>query len=90
MPATLEPLKAIKCSYEDCYQSFDTKEEMIRHKKYSEEHEYCSKCDLDCEDLDAYVLHKITAPLQHKKACRHCGDEFHTKAGLERHIALVR
>ncbi|KAH7068075.1 hypothetical protein BKA63DRAFT_105670 [Paraphoma chrysanthemicola] len=88
MPAQLEPLKPVKCTYEDCYESFDTEKEMRRHKKYSDEHDYCYKCDEDYEDPEAYALHKITKPKVHDLACRVCADEFKTKSGLKRHIEL--
>jgi hypothetical protein len=90
MPAVLEPLLGIKCTYEDCYESFDTEKAMKKHKKYSDEHDYCHKCDMDFENHEDYAFHKITKPEQHNKACRVCGDEFKSESGLKRHIELVR
>lgn len=93
MPAKLEPLHRVKCTYEDCYESFDTEKEMRRHKKRATEdgiHDYCHKCDIDCGNLKAFVLHKITKPKEHRKACRVCGEEFETVSGLKRHTERVR
>lgn len=80
----------IKCSYESCGLVFDTEKDMRSHKKYSDEHDYCSRCNEDFESFDDYVQHKITRPDQHNKACRVCGEEFKSKSGLTRHIDLVR
>ncbi|KAH7380369.1 hypothetical protein DE146DRAFT_625149 [Phaeosphaeria sp. MPI-PUGE-AT-0046c] len=88
MPAPLEPLRAIKCTYADCYESFDTEAAMKRHKKYSDEHDYCHKCDVDCATFEDLAYHKITAPDEHGQACRVCGDEFKSISGLKRHIEL--
>ncbi|KAF2029242.1 hypothetical protein EK21DRAFT_113137 [Setomelanomma holmii] len=88
MPATLEQLRRIKCTYKDCFESFDTEKAMKSHKKYSDEHDYCHRCDEDYEDHDSYAFHKITKPEIHGKACRVCGEEFKSESGLKRHIEL--
>jgi hypothetical protein len=85
MPTALERIKAFKCTYEDCDMSFDTEREMKRHKRTDDAHDYCHKCDLDCEDPDAYAYHKILEPDNHLKSCRTCGEEYHTDSGLRRH-----
>lgn len=90
MPAELEPLYRIECTYADCYESFDTERQMKSHKKHSDEHEYCHKCDEDFEDFEAFAFHKILAPLKHDKACRLCGDEFKSVSGHRRHVEMVR
>jgi hypothetical protein len=90
MPALLEPLKRVKCTYKDCYESFDSVEVMKKHKKHSDEHDYCYKCDLDCVDFTSFALHKIIKPDKHNYACRVCGDEFKSKSGYARHTELVR
>jgi hypothetical protein len=89
MPAKLEPLRRVKCTYADCYESFDSEAAMKNHKKYSEEHDYCHKCDLDFDDFNAFAFHKLTRPTEHNKACRVCGDEFKSTSGLRRHTELV-
>ncbi|KAF1918524.1 hypothetical protein BDU57DRAFT_445196 [Ampelomyces quisqualis] len=88
MPAPLEPLLKVKCTYDDCYDSFDTESAMKRHKKYSDEHDYCHKCDEDFPDFEAFAFHKILRPDEHDKACRVCGDEFKSLSGMRRHIEL--
>jgi hypothetical protein len=89
MPAALEPLRRVRCTYKDCYESFDTESAMKRHKKYDDEHDYCHKCDEDFDDYEAFAYHKIVKPDEHNLACRVCGDEFKSKEGLKRHIELV-
>jgi hypothetical protein len=89
MPAPLEPLHRVKCTYEDCFQSFDTERIMKQHKRHSDEHDYCHKCDEDFEDVEAYTWHKIMRPLEHDKACRICGEELKSESGLKRHIETV-
>lgn len=89
MPATLEPLRHVKCTFENCYESFDNKEAMKSHKKHSDEHDYCHKCDKDFDSYEAHAYHKIIKPDKHNKACRVCGDEFKSLSGLRRHIELA-
>jgi hypothetical protein len=89
MPATLEPLRRIKCTYGTCYESFDSEKAMKNHKKHSDEHDYCDKCDEDFADYEAFARHKVLKPMEHNKACRVCGDEFKSGSGLQRHIELV-
>lgn len=89
MPATLEPIRPIKCTYPECIMSFSTEKAMKSHKKHSDEHDYCATCDEDFGSFDDYTMHKITRPENHNKACRVCGDEFKSEAGLKLHIELV-
>lgn len=88
MPASLEPIRRFKCTYNDCNMSFDTEKQMRVHKKHSDEHDYCYKCDEDFESFEDYAMHKITRPAEHGRACRVCGDEFKSTSGLKRHIEL--
>lgn len=89
MSVSLEPLRKIKCSYEKCFQSFETESAMKRHKLHAAEHDYCHKCDADFLNWQEFAYHKITAPDKHNQACRVCGDEFKSRSGLKRHIELV-
>jgi hypothetical protein len=86
---TLEPIKAVQCDYEGCLASFDTEREMKSHKKYSNEHDYCHKCDENFDSYEDLARHKAFRPDNHGKACRVCGEEFKSTSGLRRHIELV-
>ncbi|KAH8724085.1 hypothetical protein GQ44DRAFT_683881 [Phaeosphaeriaceae sp. PMI808] len=88
MSVPIEPLRRIKCTYDNCFELFDTVVVMKNHKRYSDEHDYCHKCDEDFADYEAYAFHKVSRPDKHNKACRVCGDEFKSLSGLNRHIEL--
>lgn len=86
MPAALEPVRRVKCTYTECDMSFDSAKSMKRHKKESDEHEYCHLCDVDCASYDQYIVHKTQRPDMHGRVCRLCGDDFRTESGLTRHM----
>lgn len=89
--ANIDDVKAsVKCTYESCKLVFDTEKAMRSHKKHSDEHDYCNRCDLDFDSFDDYVQHKIIRPEEHNRACRVCGEEYKSLSGLRRHIDLVR
>jgi hypothetical protein len=48
-----------KCTYEDCYRYFANEKDMKAHKKREPSHEYCSRCDVDCEDDSELLIHMI-------------------------------
>ncbi|KZM24205.1 Protein S-acyltransferase [Ascochyta rabiei] len=88
MPAIVEPDR-VKCTYVDCNLLFANETDMKRHKKHSDGHDYCHKCDEDFESYEDLAQHKIFRPDTHNKACRVCGQEFKSESGLRRHIELV-
>ncbi|KAH7132534.1 hypothetical protein B0J11DRAFT_601147, partial [Dendryphion nanum] len=90
MVSQIEPIanKRVKCTYEDCDLYFPTVGAMISHKKNSEEHDYCQKCDKDFNSFEELAQHKAFTPDVHQRACRVCGDEFKSVSGLKRHIEL--
>lgn len=60
---------------------------MKRHKSTAPDHEYCEKCDLDCETEDQLLIHKIKS--NKHIVCPVCGIEFGSEGGRDRHIRLV-
>ncbi|KAH9867040.1 hypothetical protein IAQ61_007631 [Plenodomus lingam] len=88
MTAGTDSTPRIKCTYQSCGLYFVNEKAMKRHKRYSEEHEYCHLCNEDFDTIEDYIQHKIIKPVEHKKACRVCGDEFKSDSGLKRHIEL--
>lgn len=89
MAAEMEPIQQFKCTYRDCDMSFKTEKAMRNHKKCSDEHDYCNKCNEDFDSHEDYAMHKIARPEEHGKACRVCGEEFKSESGLKRHIERV-
>ncbi|KAF2182008.1 hypothetical protein K469DRAFT_587763 [Zopfia rhizophila CBS 207.26] len=83
-----EAIRRVKCTYKDCVTSFDTEKAMRRHKKDSEEHDYCHKCGEDFDSYEDLAQHKAFRPDNHGMACRVCGEEFKSVSGLKRHIEL--
>ena len=93
--------RGIKCTYRDCFRYFSSERDMKIHKKKEPSHEYCHKCDVDCEDDAELLIHMIESD-KHSKAlairivllawwsmlvvCPMCGMEFKSNAGLEAHI----
>ena len=54
-------LKQFECTYAGCQKRFDTIKEMKRHKVNESEHNFCKKCDVDCDDWEALTQHKVDA-----------------------------
>nr|POF14090.1 hypothetical protein CFP56_03114 [Quercus suber] len=54
-------LPPVKCTYPQCHQHFATEKDMKKHKQDNPEHSYCRKCNMDCEDWEALLQHKIDA-----------------------------
>lgn len=84
----------IKCTKPGCEYLFATVKEMRRHKKYDPDHFYCKTCNVDCEDYESLVQHKVDVmrPYIEGKVrarevaprhvvCEFCGLEFETLGG---------
>lgn len=79
----------ISCTYEGCYQVFDTVESMKKHKHRADDNIhafYCKQCDEDCEDDVDELIHKI----QSRKhiVCPVCGKDFQSEGGRDRHVGI--
>ncbi|KAB8239229.1 putative C2H2 finger domain protein [Aspergillus alliaceus] len=72
------------CTYSDCTLVFNSEKEMKKHKTFSPDHEYCSRCDEDCEDEERLLIHKIKS--ENHIVCPVCGVEFHSEGGRNSHI----
>lgn len=96
-------LKQFECTYAGCQKRFDTIKEMKRHKVNEPEHNFCKKCDVDCDDWEALTQHKVDAmtpwlegSMRHHKeespnhiVCEWCGMDFKSFGGRKIHIAQV-
>ena len=81
---------AYPCSYSDCAEGFSRVKDLKRHKTV--DHEWCSVCDVDCEDDVALIEHRKASTLAGEGkhiACLTCGDDFKCEAGRDRHTKLV-
>lgn len=77
MAVQLTPLKALKCSYDDCFHSFDTEREVKAHLKDKKLHPYyCGKdpgyervrrgfvkCDFHGKTWEELLAHKVETML---------------------------
>lgn len=83
----------IKCTYQDCGLSFPTEKLMKRHKVGGHDF-YCKKCDVDCEDYEKELHHRLTARSESGKrmhiACAVCGLKLKSMDGLDDHRRKVR
>lgn len=73
------------CTYQDCTQGFEHRKELKFHK--IEKHDYCRVCDLDCNDYDDFLYHKINSDKH--ICCRICGDDFRSESGRNFHEKQV-
>ena len=48
----------IKCTFEGCNEHFANEKDMKKHKKHSDEHEYCHICDIDFDNWEIATAHK--------------------------------
>lgn len=87
-----------KCTYPSCQKFFDCEKTMKRHKLSDPEHNYCKKCDVDCESWEELVQHKVNLMQKFwsdktKQAgdqpkhitCEFCGEDFKSFGGRKTH-----
>ncbi|ODM19497.1 hypothetical protein SI65_04481 [Aspergillus cristatus] len=79
------PKKKIPCTYDDCKFLFASVEEMRKHKEMEPLHDYCAKCDIDFEDEERHLIHKLQAENKHI-VCPICGIDFRSEGGRDAHI----
>ena len=77
----------VKCTYADCMKTFPTEKDMRRHKINAPEHEYCNRCNTDCEDFKHLLRHKAIS--RRHIACAICGEDFRSAGGREIHVQQV-
>ena len=74
--------KPFPCTYKNCNLGFNNLKALQRHKV--ENHEYCKMCDLDCDDFQDLLDHKILSPKH--ITCHICGEDFRSSGGRDGHI----
>ena len=74
--------KQFPCSYTNCNVGFNSLKGLQRHKL--ENHDYCKMCDLDCDDFQDLLDHKILSPKH--ITCHVCGEDFGSSGGRDGHI----
>ena len=74
--------KQFPCSYENCLAGFDKLKVLQRHKL--ENHDYCRICDLDCDDFQDLLDHKILSPKH--ITCHICSEDFRSSGGRDGHV----
>lgn len=93
----------VKCTYKGCTKTFENENEMKKHKRWEDSHDYCHRCDYDGKDYDDLLKHKVSAMapylighlrhLRHKHmkhiVCEFCGQEFGSLDGRKGHRQQV-
>ncbi|KAM3422854.1 hypothetical protein BST61_g336 [Cercospora zeina] len=90
--------KGIACTYADCLHRFPSRKQMVEHKIASPKHYYCKKCDVDCDDWEEHLKHKVDmmAPfIEGRKkvrdekprhiTCEFCSEDFKSFDGRKAH-----
>ncbi|RMY89353.1 hypothetical protein D0862_10231 [Hortaea werneckii] len=88
----------VKCTYPTCEKTFDCQKDMKRHKLSNPDHDYCNKCDVDCDSYDDLTQHKVSMMAEFwadkdRKAgdspahitCEFCGMDFKSFGGRKKH-----
>lgn len=83
--APLKMGKAYPCPWETCALGFETLKLLKKHKL--DRHDYCKKCDLDFNDFQHHLDHKIGSP--NHITCPVCGEDFKSSGGRDAHIRAV-
>lgn len=73
------------CPYKDCTLGFSKLKDLKSHK--SDKHYYCKRCDVDCEDDEDLLHHKVAS--DNHICCHECGENFRSEGGRDRHLKLV-
>ncbi|GAB1743090.1 hypothetical protein NU219Hw_g8946t1 [Hortaea werneckii] len=89
---------SVKCTYPTCEKTFDCQKDMKRHKLSDPDHDYCKKCDVDCDSYDDLTQHKVSmmaefwADKDRKPGdspahitCEFCGMDFKSFGGRRKH-----
>ncbi|KAK2834908.1 hypothetical protein FQN49_006791, partial [Arthroderma sp. PD_2] len=76
--------KAFPCPYEGCMQAFPSEGQLIKHKKFTADHEYCARCNEDFQDEEDLLLHKVKSSKH--IICPVCFDDFKSEGGRDTHI----
>ncbi|KAI7707457.1 hypothetical protein KC353_g11625 [Hortaea werneckii] len=89
---------SVKCTYPTCEKTFDCQKDMKRHKLYDPDHDYCKRCDVDCDSYDDLTQHKVSmmadfwADKDRKPGdspahitCEFCGMDFKSFGGRRKH-----
>ncbi|KIW34231.1 uncharacterized protein PV07_01024 [Cladophialophora immunda] len=74
----------IKCTYEDCFKQFDSRQAMVRHKEKDPGHSYCKLCDVDCANDMFLFIHQLGSPAH--ICCPICACEFKSTIARDTHM----
>ena len=73
------------CSFKGCLATFQTRKGLKYHKK--DKHDYCSICDIDFPNWDAYHEHKVDS--KEHITCPLCSADFSSLEGRRLHSKTV-
>ncbi|EEQ31038.1 putative protein S-acyltransferase [Microsporum canis] len=76
--------RAFPCPYEGCLQAFPSAGQLINHKKFTADHEYCERCNEDFQFEEDLLLHKMKS--SRHIICPVCFDDFRSEGGRDVHI----
>ncbi|KAI1991961.1 hypothetical protein LOZ51_004551 [Ophidiomyces ophidiicola] len=86
-PCKHQVARQLRCTFAGCNYICSSERELMKHKKYSPQHEYCHKCDQDFEDEESFMIHKIQSTKH--IACPICGDDFKSEGGRGLHLVQM-